>query len=70
MSIVLRPAESADVDDLVDLNHVVHRMHSTAEPEYFRADVSRAESQVFFESLLSSAASFVPLAELDGQPVG
>lgn len=70
MGIVLRPAESADVGDLVDLNHVVHGAHAIAEPGYFRADVDRAELHVFFENLLSSRDSVVHLAELDGRPVG
>ena len=70
MSLVVRLAESADLEALIALNRVVQTIHASADPEFFRTKVDDAELRGFLDNLLSMADSFVVLAELEKRPAG
>ena len=70
MSIVVRPAEIADVANLVALNRVVQAIHVAADPAFFRGDAETADLSTFFAERVSSEDSVVLLAEQDSRAMG
>ncbi len=70
MPVIVRPAEGADIADIVALNRVVQSFHAAADPEFFRVDTEEVELQAFFGTLVSSEESVIFLAECEGRAAG
>ncbi|MEL6100584.1 MAG: GNAT family N-acetyltransferase [Pseudomonadota bacterium] len=63
----MRPADSADLDDLVSLNAVVQRWHANNYPKHFRADPNARALRQFFATCLQDPHAHILLALRKGQ---
>ena len=70
MSIIVRPAVGADLDDLISLNAVVQRLHVESEPTHFKSDIHVDDVRAFFSTLLISDHNFVQIAQWNDSSTG
>jgi diamine N-acetyltransferase len=70
MSVEIRPATRADLEDLISLNGLVQDIHARIRPDLFRSDWSRAELREFWRARLTSSPGEIAIAVLGDRTVG
>jgi diamine N-acetyltransferase len=70
MSVEIRPAALADLEELITLNGLVQAVHVQIRPDLFRSDWSRAELRDFWRARLTEDRGEIAIAVLDDRPVG
>jgi ribosomal protein S18 acetylase RimI-like enzyme len=70
MGVSVRPALTADLDSLVEMNRVVQGLHAELYPTDFKAVVDPSAVKAFLASRLAAHDPIVALAEADQMPAG
>jgi ribosomal protein S18 acetylase RimI-like enzyme len=70
MTISVRVASAADIDDIVRLNRDVQQLHAELEPSLFKLDVNNEEVAAFFAAKLALPENHIRLADSGDGPHG
>ena len=70
MTISVRAASAADIDDIVRLNRDVQQLHAELEPSFFKSNSDNDEVAAFFASKLALSENQIRLAEVSDGPNG
>lgn len=70
MTITVRVAWVADIDDLVRLNRDVQQVHAELEPAFYKADIDAGAVAAFFTGKLASPGNHIRIADSAGGPNG
>jgi ribosomal protein S18 acetylase RimI-like enzyme len=70
MTISVRAASAADIDDIVRLNRDVQQLHAELEPSFFKSNSDNDEVAAFFASKLALSENQIQLAEVSDGPNG
>jgi ribosomal protein S18 acetylase RimI-like enzyme len=70
MTISVRAASAADVDDIVRLNRDVQRLHAELEPSFFKSNFDNEEVAAFFDAKLALPENHIRLADSGEGPNG
>jgi ribosomal protein S18 acetylase RimI-like enzyme len=63
MTISVRAASAADIDDVVRLNRDVQQLHATLEPSFFKAHFDSEDVAAFFSAKLALPGNQILLAD-------
>jgi hypothetical protein len=70
MTIPVRAASAADIDDIVRLNRDVQLLHAELEPSYFKSNFDNEKVASFFAAKLALSENHIRLADGDDGPNG
>jgi hypothetical protein len=70
MTISVRAASAADVDDIVRLNRDVQQLHAELEPSFFKSNFDNEEVAAFFDAKLALPENHIRLADSGEGPNG
>jgi len=70
MTISVRAASAADVDDIVRLNREVQQLHAELEPSFFKSNFDNEEVAAFFDAKLALPEHHIRLADSGEGPHG
>lgn len=70
MTIRVRAASAADINDIVRLNRDVQRLHAELEPSFFKSNFDNSEVAAFFTAKLALSENQIRLAEIGDDPNG
>jgi GNAT superfamily N-acetyltransferase len=70
MTISVRVASAADIDDIVRLNRDVQQLHAELEPSFFKSNVDYEEVGAFFAAKLALWENHIRLADSGDGPTG
>jgi ribosomal protein S18 acetylase RimI-like enzyme len=70
MTISVRVASAADIDDIVRLNRDVQQLHAELEPFFFKANFDNEEVAAFFAAKLALSENHIRLADSGDGPNG
>jgi hypothetical protein len=68
MTISVRVASAADIDDIVRLNRDVQQLHAELEPFFFKANFDNEEVAAFFAAKLALSENHIRLADSGDGP--
>jgi ribosomal protein S18 acetylase RimI-like enzyme len=70
MTISVRAASAADIDDVVRLNRDVQQLHAKLEPSFFKAHIDSGDVAAFFAAKLALPGNHILLADNGNGPSG
>lgn len=70
MTISVRVASAADIDDIIRLNRDVQQLHAELEPSFFKSNINNEEVAAFFAAKLALSENHIRLADSGDGPTG